>query len=81
MSIESFLMFWDIPLRTTTLLAHLLLLEGKMKIGYIRVSCDEQNAIRQEVLMQELGVDEIYIDKASGKNTDKLQPLKCKDTY
>ncbi len=44
-----------------------------MKIGYIRVSTEEQNTIRQEVLMQELSVDEIYIDKASGKNTDRPQ--------
>lgn len=44
-----------------------------MRIGYIRVSCDEQNTIRQEVLMQELGVDEIYMDKASGKNTNRPQ--------
>ena len=42
-----------------------------MKIGYIRVSTQEQNTIRQEVMMQELGVDEIYIDKASGKNTER----------
>lgn len=27
-----------------------------MKIGYIRVSTDEQNTIRQEILMKELGV-------------------------
>ena len=26
-----------------------------MKVGYIRVSTQEQNTIRQEVLMQELG--------------------------
>lgn len=44
-----------------------------MKIGYIRVSTEEQNTIRQEVLMNELGVDEVYIDKASGKNTDRPQ--------
>lgn len=44
-----------------------------MKIGYIRVSTEEQNTIRQEVLMQELGVVEIYIDKASGKSTDRPQ--------
>lgn len=44
-----------------------------MKIGYIRVSTKEQNTIRQEVLMQELGVVEIYIDKASGKSTDRPQ--------
>lgn len=44
-----------------------------MKIGYIRVSTEEQNTIRQEVLMKELGVDEVYIDKASGKNSDRPQ--------
>lgn len=42
-----------------------------MKIGYIRVSTQEQNTIRQKVLLSELGVDEIYIDKASGKNTQR----------
>lgn len=42
-----------------------------MKIGYIRVSTQEQNTIRQEVLMQELGVDEVYIDHMSGKNTNR----------
>lgn len=44
-----------------------------MKIGYIRVSTAEQNTIRQEILMKELGVDEIYIDKISGKNTNRPQ--------
>ncbi|HCT64750.1 MAG TPA: resolvase [Lachnospiraceae bacterium] len=42
-----------------------------MKIGYIRVSTHEQNTLRQEVLMKELGVDEIFLDKASGKNSDR----------
>lgn len=42
-----------------------------MKIGYIRVSTQEQNTIRQEVIMRDLGVDELYIDRASGKNTDR----------
>ena len=42
-----------------------------MKIGYIRVSTKEQNTIRQEVMMEQLGVEELYIDKASGKNTDR----------
>ena len=37
-----------------------------MKIGYIRVSTEEQNTARQEVLLRELGVDEVFIDKASG---------------
>lgn len=42
-----------------------------MKIGYVRVSTQEQNTIRQEVMMRDLGVDELYIDKASGKNTNR----------
>lgn len=42
-----------------------------MKIGYIRVSTQEQNTIRQEVLMKSLGVDEIYIDRMSGKNANR----------
>ena len=42
-----------------------------MKIGYIRVSTEEQNTARQEVLLRELDVDELFIDKASGKNADR----------
>lgn len=42
-----------------------------MKIGYVRVSTQEQNTIRQEVMLKELGVDELYIDKASGKSVDR----------
>ena len=38
-----------------------------MKVGYVRVSTEEQNTIRQETLMQSLEVEKIYIDKASGK--------------
>ena len=42
-----------------------------MKIGYIRISTTEQNTARQEVLMRDLGVDQVYIDRMSGKNTDR----------
>ncbi len=42
-----------------------------MKIGYIRVSTQEQNTIRQEVLMESLDVDEVYIDRMSGKSVDR----------
>ena len=42
-----------------------------MKIGYIRCSSSDQNTARQEVLMQELGVEQIYIDRMSGKNTER----------
>ena len=34
-----------------------------MRIGYIRVSTQEQNTVRQEVLMDSLGVDEVYLDR------------------
>lgn len=39
-----------------------------MKVGYIRVSTEEQSTARQEVLMGQLGVEKIYIDKMSGKS-------------
>ena len=42
-----------------------------MKIGYIRISAADQNSARQEVLMKELAVDKIFIDKMSGKNTER----------
>ena len=42
-----------------------------MRIGYIRVSSAEQNTARQEVLMEELGVDEVYIDRMSGKDANR----------
>ena len=42
-----------------------------MKIGYIRISSTDQNTARQEVLMEQLGVEEVFIDRMSGKNTDR----------
>ena len=42
-----------------------------MLIGYIRVSTTDQNTARQEVLMEELGVEQIFIDRMSGKNTNR----------
>ena len=42
-----------------------------IKIGYIRVSTTDQNTARQEVLMAELGVEKVFIDRISGKNTDR----------
>lgn len=44
-----------------------------MKIGYIRVSTSEQNTVRQEVLMSELGVEKVFIDRISGKDTNRPQ--------
>ena len=51
-------------------------IEERMKfmlIGYVRVSTAEQNSARQEVLMRELGVEKVYLDKASGKNANRPQ--------
>jgi DNA invertase Pin-like site-specific DNA recombinase len=42
-----------------------------MKIGYIRVSSMDQNATRQEIIMQELGAEQIFIDRLSGKDTKR----------
>ena len=42
-----------------------------MKVGYVRVSSQGQNTARQEVLMQELGVERIFIDKQSGKDISR----------
>ena len=42
-----------------------------MKIGYVRVSTEEQNTARQEIMLRELGVDEVFIDKGSGKNANR----------
>lgn len=50
-----------------------------MNIAYIRVSTEEQNTIRQEVLMNELHVDKCFIDKSSGKNTDRPELKKLLD--
>lgn len=42
-----------------------------MLIGYVRVSTQEQNEMRQVVALQERGVDKLFTDKRSGKNTDR----------
>lgn len=39
------------------------------RIGYIRVSTEEQNTARQEIQMQDL--DKLYIEKVSGKSTQR----------
>ena len=50
-----------------------------MKIGYVRTSTAEQNTARQEALMEALGVDEVYIDRMSGKNTQRPELQKMMD--
>jgi len=43
------------------------------KIGYVRVSTVDQNTDRQEIALSELGIQTIFIEKASGKNTERSQ--------
>lgn len=42
-----------------------------MNIAYIRVSSQDQNPERQEVMMHERNVDKIFLEKLSGKNMDR----------
>jgi len=44
-----------------------------MKIGYVRVSGAGQNTVRQDVLMESLGVEKIFVDYASGKDISRQQ--------
>lgn len=43
------------------------------KIGYVRVSTLDQNTDRQEIALSELGIKTLFIEKVSGKNTERLQ--------
>ena len=42
-----------------------------MKIGYVRVSTEDQNTARQEALMEKLAVDELFLDRMSGKSCQR----------
>lgn len=42
-------------------------------IGYARVSTDEQNEARQLAMFEKKGVNKYFIDKLSGKNTNRPQ--------
>ena len=42
-----------------------------MRVGYVRCSTAEQNEARQLKMMEKQKVEKIFIDKASGKNTDR----------
>jgi len=49
------------------------------RIGYIRVSTQEQNTARQEVSLQEC--EKLYVDKISGKDTEHRPQLKAMMEY
>ena len=40
-----------------------------MNVGYVRVSTTEQSEARQIQALEALGVEKIFTDKVSGKNT------------
>ena len=42
-----------------------------LKVGYVRCSTVEQNEARQLKMMEEHEVEKIFMDKASGKNTNR----------
>lgn len=42
-----------------------------MKVGYVRVSSIDQNPARQEALLNDMGVEKIFMDKSSGKDIDR----------
>lgn len=50
-----------------------------MLVGYTRVSTVEQNEARQLEKLKELGCEKIYIDKCSGKNTNRPEFNKMMD--
>lgn len=43
------------------------------KIGYVRVSTETQETARQMKLMEEIGVDKVFEEKASGRNTERAE--------
>lgn len=49
------------------------------KIGYIRVSTIDQNTDRQEIALYEIGMDKIFLEKVSGKNTNRPELKKMLD--
>lgn len=49
------------------------------RIGYVRCSTEEQNEARQLRMMKEQQADKVFVDKASGKNTDRPEFHKMMD--
>lgn len=52
-----------------------------MKVGYVRASTEDQNTIRQEKIMAELGVEKVYIEKVSGKSREGRPELEAMMTF
>lgn len=52
-----------------------------MKVGYIRVSTEEQNTERQEALMRELGAEKVFLEKVTGKTREDRTQLEAMLQY
>ena len=52
-----------------------------MRVGYVRVSTDEQNTARQELIMKELGVERVYLERVSGKTQRGREELNAMLQY
>jgi DNA invertase Pin-like site-specific DNA recombinase len=50
-----------------------------MKIGYVRISTSDQNTERQENMLNDFGVEKIFLDKASGKTANRPELSKMMD--
>lgn len=44
-----------------------------MRIGYVRVSTEQQHTERQQVILNEMNVDKLFVDRCSGKNMNRPQ--------
>ena len=42
-----------------------------MRVGYIRVSTQEQNTERQKMILEKFKIEKIFEEKISGKNTQR----------
>ena len=42
-----------------------------MNVGYVRVSTTEQNTDRQKMILEKYGIEKIFEEKKSGKNTNR----------
>lgn len=49
------------------------------KVGYIRISTLEQNTDRQDIALNNIGMNKVFTEKASGKNTDRPELKKLLD--
>ena len=52
-----------------------------MKIGYARVSTEDQNPDLQLAALKKAGCERIYTDKATGTNVKRPELKKCLNPY